>query len=104
VGANSAGLEPLDEQQVRLEIAKTIVGIFLPERIVYIALSAITAGLVIFMGAQALGNPPIKQSALAALFGSGGVVAFNLARLLTMFNTVIERVFGSNTPGGAGGH
>jgi hypothetical protein len=96
----------LDEEK-RLEIARKIVRIFLPERVVYISLSAISAALVIYVGAQVLqSHEADKYKSLGMIFGSGGVVAFNLARLLHMFNTIIDKVFMSGNPaiGAGNGH
>jgi hypothetical protein len=82
------------DQQIRLGIAREIVAIFLPERLVYMSLSAVTAALVIYVSFQVIHDSSKQVAAAGTLLGSGGIVAFNLARLLTMFDTVIERVFG----------
>ena len=82
-----------NDQQIRLQIAKEIVEMFKPERITYLSLSAMTAALVIYEAAQTIHDKSAMGSTVATLFGAGGVVAFNLARLLRMFNEVIARVF-----------
>jgi hypothetical protein len=104
VGDHERPPNELDEEK-RLEIARKIVRIFLPERVVYISLSAISAALVIYVGAQVLqSEDPGKYKSLGMIFGSGGVVAFNLARLLHMFNTIIDKVFMSGNPAVGAGH
>ena len=103
MGANGAGQSRSDEE-MRLKVATSIVSIFLPERIAYLTLSGLTAVLVIWQSWQILNSPDmlhdssIRTTALATLLGSGGVVAFNLARLLTMFNSVLLKVFGPDAP------
>jgi hypothetical protein len=94
----------LDEER-RLEIASKIVRIFLPERVVYISLSTISAVIVIYMGAQLLrSEDSAKYTSLSVMFGSGGVAAYSLARLLHMFNTIIDKVFMSGNPAVGAGH
>ena len=86
---------PRSEQQERLETAERIVKLFTMERYMYLALSFLTALIVILETAITVHNHDAMSTLGVTLLGSGGVVAFNLGRLLTMFNTVIDRVFGS---------
>ncbi len=90
----------LTNQQVRLEIARDIVQMFNPERITYLVLSGLTALIVIVECAITVHTKSDMAVSGATLFGAGGVIAFNLARLLTMFNTVIEKVFKDDQPAG----
>jgi len=85
-----------NDQQARLEIARQIVQMFKPERIIYLSLSAITAAIIVYEAALTIHDKSQIISAGATLFGAGGIVAFNLARLLTMFNVVIAKVFGED--------
>ena len=81
-----------DTPQNRLDVAKQIVELFRWERFTYLAVSLLTALIVILVGLQARkDNAPISD--LSLLFGSGGIIAFNVSRLLTMFNTVLGAVF-----------
>lgn len=86
-------LPAADTHTARVATAKLIVNMFWPERFTYLLLSAGTACLVVFEATQALHDPAKRIATIGSLFGSGGVVAFNLARLLTMFNKVIATVF-----------
>ena len=83
----------LTDQQVRLQIARDIVKMFNPERITYLVLSGLTALIVVGECAITVHSKSDMVASGATLFGAGGVIAFNLARLLTMFNIVIEKVF-----------
>jgi uncharacterized membrane protein len=85
-------------EEKRLKVAREVVDMFFAERVIYLVLSIISAAVVIFTGWQMLQNKPdTRPATLGLLFGTGGVVTFNLARLLTMFNTVIDKVFVSST-------
>src|SRR5947209_3088014 len=100
----SAGNPPsLTERQIRLQVARDIVHIFAIERITYLVLSGLTALIVIVECAITVQTKSDMMASGATLFGAGGVIAFNLARLLTMFNTVITKVFEADptTPRGA---
>jgi hypothetical protein len=89
------------DQEIRFELAERIVKLFWPERIVYLGLSGITAIIVIFEVVFSLHNQTLNLSTGWTLLGSGGVVTFNLAQLLRMFNTVILKVFGPDSASGA---
>jgi hypothetical protein len=84
---------PLTDQQIRMEIARDIVQLFNPERYTYMVLSAVAALIVIVECGIAIHSQSLMSTTGVTLFGSGGVVTFNLGRLLTMFNKVIEKVF-----------
>jgi hypothetical protein len=88
-------MAPQDETTAdRVESAKAIVKLFSLERYSFFAVSLITAAFVVYVGVQAVLYPAgNKLATLGALFGSGGVVTFNIARLLSMFNKVIDAVF-----------
>ena len=81
-------------QQDKLDTASKLVKLFWPERFAYLALSVLTAALVIYIGLQVVRDPSASKTSLIPLFGSGGIVAFNIGRLLSMFNKVIKVVFG----------
>jgi hypothetical protein len=78
----------------RVESARELVKLFRFERYSYLLLSLFTAVFVIYVGWQAYTEPVSDKVVTAvALFGSGGLVAFNISRLLVMFNKVIDAVF-----------
>jgi hypothetical protein len=97
--SSNAPPNPQTEQQIRMGIARDIVLLFNPERYTYMILSGLAALIVLVECSIAIKNHSIQTSTGATLFGSGGLVAFNLGRLLTMFNTVIENVFRASTAG-----
>jgi hypothetical protein len=78
----------------RMESAREVVNLFRLERYSYLALSFITAVFVIYVGCQAYLDPGANKLATASvLCGSGGLVTFNISRLLYMFNKIIDAVF-----------
>jgi hypothetical protein len=78
----------------RAESARAIVKLFSLERYCYLALSLVTAAFILYVGYQAIESPTGDRVATAcALCGSGGVVTYNIGRLLNMFNRVIDAVF-----------
>jgi hypothetical protein len=85
------------DEALRLEVALQIVEIFRWERFSYLGLSFLTACIVIFAGYKAFQDAHLSSSELTLLFGSGGIVGFNISRLLTMFTTVIEKVFNADS-------
>lgn len=87
-------MAPTKDSDQRFKTAEQLVKLFWPERFAYLGLSVLTAALVVYIGAQVLRDPSAGKTSLIPLFGSGGVVAFNIGRLLSMFNKVIKVVFG----------
>ena len=78
----------------RMESARELVKLFRYERYSYLLLSLVTASFVIYVGWQAIASPiDNKIPTVIALCGSGGIVTFNISRLLVMFNKVIDAVF-----------
>jgi hypothetical protein len=78
----------------RMESARELVNLFRLERYSYLFLSCLTAAFVIYVGWQAYTSPiDNKIPTVVVLFGSGGVVTFNISKLLVMFNKVIDAVF-----------
>jgi hypothetical protein len=66
------------------------------ERFSYLGLTFLTACVVIFVGFEAITKPGASLSSASLMFGSAGIVTFNIARLLTMFNVILESVFVSS--------
>lgn len=77
----------------RFEVAERIVQLFRWERFSYLGLTFLTACVVIFVGFEAITKPGASLSSASLMFGSAGIVTFNIARLLTMFNVILESVF-----------
>jgi hypothetical protein len=85
---------PRESTKERTEAAKELVKLFRLERYSYLFLSCITAIFVIYVGIQAYVNPIDNKVATASvLCGSGGIVTYNISRLLVMFNKVLDAVF-----------
>jgi len=88
----------------RFEVAQKVVKLFRWERFSYLALTFITACVVIAVGVQDLFfKKDASVSSAILLFGSTGVVTFNISRLLNMFNVIISQVFGPEIRA-TGGH
>ena len=88
----------------RLAVARDIVRMFALERYTYLFFSAVSAVMVLAVAYQTITKPGVTLAELAGLLGSGGIVAFNIGRLLLMFNRVLEVVFmPSRSPGGKHG-
>ena len=81
----------------RFEVAQRIVQLFRWERFCYLGLTFITACVVIIVGVQVLTKRDASLTSASLLFGSAGVVTFNISRLLNMFNVIILQVFGPHT-------
>jgi hypothetical protein len=85
---------PKESIDDRVVAARHIVKLFNPERYCFLILSFLTAAFVFYVAVQAYLSPTgNKTGTFMAFFGSGGIVAFNISRLLTMFNRVIDKVF-----------
>ncbi len=74
-------------------MAKQIVELFRWERFTYLFVSLLTALMVVYVGYQTFMKGGTSRSDLVLLFGSGGIIAINVGRLLTMFNKVLANVF-----------
>jgi hypothetical protein len=77
----------------RFATAERLVKLFWPERFAYLVLSMLTAAVVVYVGIQVIRDPTQSKTSLIPIFGSGGIVAFNIGRLLSMFNRVLKVVF-----------
>jgi hypothetical protein len=88
------GMSSPTQSDQRFATAERLVKLFWPERFAYLALSLLTAAVVIYAGVQIISDRSHSETALGLLFGSGGIVAFNIGRLLVMFNRVLKVVFG----------
>jgi hypothetical protein len=83
-----------ESSKERMESAREIVNLFRLERYSYLSLSFLTAAFVVYVGYQAYTDPVANKLATATvLCGSGGLVTFNISRLLYMFNKIIDAVF-----------
>lgn len=78
----------------RLVLAERIVALFQAERIIYLSLSAIAFIVTITVGIQAIKQPNASIAAATAIFGSSGIVAISISRLLLIPNKVFKIVFG----------
>jgi hypothetical protein len=83
--------EDTGEQQ-RYATAEQIVRLFRPERIIYLSLSVVSALLVLYLGCETILQPGDKMTASGFLFGSTGLITFNIGRLLKMFDKVFDAV------------
>jgi hypothetical protein len=90
-------MAPDSTAQDRFEVAQRIVQLFRWERFSYLGLTFITACVVIIVGFQDITKKDASVGSAGLLFGSAGVVTFNISRLLNMFNVIILQVFGPDT-------
>ena len=81
----SAALDALDR----------LLKMFMIERYVYLALTAVSFLMVIFVAYQLVASESVNKTILLAVFGSSGLIAASSARISWFFNrafTLIESV------------
>lgn len=86
-------MDPMLQQ--RLDAIKQLVALFRFEKAVYLAISTLSALMLLGAAAVLLLRKDYDVPVLAALFGSSGLIAYSLGRLLRMWDQAITAVLGA---------
>jgi hypothetical protein len=76
----------------RVKVVKDLLDAFFLERVVYLALSAIAAVLLLISSSLLILNRDATTAQIAFLFGGGGAVAFTVSRVLRMWSDALEYI------------
>lgn len=87
----------------KIEAARQITALFKMERYAYVSSCAIAVGLLIFCAFDIIRTKPPNYSVLlGSLFGSGGLIAYSVGRLIFMWNKVVDLVLTEGVQRGGG--
>jgi hypothetical protein len=86
-------IETIETLEARKRIVIEITSKFKPERIVYLVVSILSFGLIIFLAIDLYSQKKITLEQMALFIGPTGFLAYAVTRILFMWSTSMKIIF-----------
>ena len=93
---------PDEDLVARTEAVVKLTALFRTERLVYLAATGLAVAILLITAIVMLVNKQAGTPELTLLFGSSGIIAFTVNRLLLMWTTAMQSVLKSSHKTGEG--